>query len=178
MSQLVPPLNPFRSKIELRLGDVVDWKKIDNLKLFVSTKFSSFYWRSTHGLIYSNKDYKRFGVKEDETCQCGELQSLEHLMIECRASRQLFANFQVQYKLQENLSECEKLMGIDPTIQRTKGVLKKLAILRNAIIMSNYRDEVLRWPMVLNKIDKVYVLEYAIADRQEKLPLHFSSWDM
>ena len=69
-------------------------------------------------------------------------------------------------------------MGIDPTIQRTKGVLKKLAILRNAIIMANYRDEVLRWPMVLNKIDKVYVLEYAIADRQEKLSMHFSSWDM
>ena len=180
MSQLVPPLNPFRSKIEVRLGDVIDWKKIDNLKLFVSTKLVSFYWRSTHGLVYSNRDYKRFGVKEDETCQCGELQSLEQLMIDCITSKKLFANFQVQFRLQENLSECEKLMGIDPTIQRTKGVLKKLAILRNAILMSNYREEVLRWPMVLNKIDKVYVLEYAIADRdrQEKLPSHFSSWDM
>ena len=99
-------------------------------------------------------------------------------MIECRASRQLFANFQKQYKLRENLSECEELIGIDLMIQRTKGVLKKLAILRNVIIMSNYRYEVLQWPMVLNSIDKVYVLEYAIADRQEKLPLLFSSWDM
>ena len=74
-------------------------------------------------------------------------------MIECRASRKRFANLQVEYELQENLSECEKLIGIDQTIWRTKDVLEKLAIARYAIIMSNYHDEVLRWPMVLNKID-------------------------
>ena len=69
-------------------------------------------------------------------------------------------------------------MGIYPTKSRTKATLKKLAILRNAIIMSNYRDENLRWEMVLAKIDKVYVSEYAVANRQERLPIHFKSWDM
>ena len=52
MSQLVPPTNPFRSGVEANLGVVVDWKAIDQTKLFISTKFQSFYWRSTHGLIY------------------------------------------------------------------------------------------------------------------------------
>ena len=178
MSQLVPPMNKFRSRIEANLGIVVDWRAIDKCNLFISTKFQSFNWRSSHGLIYTNKDYKRFGVKEEESCHCGETQSLKHLMVDCQRSKVLFANFQVQYKLQEKLTETEKLMGIDPTKQRTKAVLKKLAILRNAIIMSNYRDETLRWSMVLHKIDKVYTHEYAVANRQDKLHMHFKSWDM
>ena len=66
MSQLVPPLNPFRSKVEANLGIIVDWSTIDKAKLFISTKLESFAWRSTHGLVYTNKNYKRFGVKEEE----------------------------------------------------------------------------------------------------------------
>ena len=178
MSQLVPPTNPFRSGVEANLGVVVDWKAIDQTKLFISTKFQSFYWRSTHGLIYSNRDYKRFGVKETENCQCGETQNLQHLMVGCQRSSRLFANFQVQYKLQQPLTDTEKIMGIDPTKSRTKAVLKKLAILRNAIIMSNYRDEVLRWEIFLHKVDQVYLSEFAVANRNEKLPNHFKSWDM
>ena len=98
-------------------------------------------------------------------------------MVECQRSKQLFANFQVQFKLKEGLSDCEKIMGIDPTKTRTKAILKKLAILRNCIIMSNFRDETVRWEMVLAKIEQVYVQEYAVANRQERLPMHFKSWD-
>ena len=177
MSQLVPPLNPFRSRMEANLGIAVDWKALDRTKLFISTKYESFCWRSLHGLIYTNRDYKRFGVKQDEKCQCGEVQNLTHLMVDYQKSKNLYANFQVQFGLKEKLTDCEKMMGIDPTKTRTKAVLKKLAILRNAIIMSNYRDEVLRWETVLEKIDRCYVSEYAVANRQDKLPKHFKSWD-
>ena len=178
MANLVPPMNPFRTRVEANLGVVVDWKVIDLTKLFISTKFQSFYWRSTHGLIYSNRDYKKFGVKDSEHCHCGEIQSLQHLMVECQRSNRLFANFQVQYKLKQALTPTEKLMGIDPTKTRTKAVLKKLAILRNAIIMCNYRDEVLRWEVFLHKVDQVYLHEFAVANKNEKLPNHFKSWDM
>jgi len=178
MSQLVPPMNKFRSRIEANLGIVVDWKSIDKSKLFISTKFQSFYWRSTHGLIYANKDYKRFGVKEEDKCHCGETQSLHHLVIECQRSKRLFANFQVQYKLKDNLTETEMLMGIDPTVQRTKAVLKKLSILRHAIITHNHRDEVLRWSMVLHKVEQEYLREYGVANKRDKLSSHFKSWNM
>ena len=46
------------------------------------------------------------------------------------------------------------------------------------IIMSNYRDEVLRWEIFLHKVDQVYLSEFAVANRNEKLPNHFKSWDM
>ena len=58
------------------------------------------------------------------------------------------------------------------------GILKKLAILRREVLLHNHRDEVLRWPTVIKKIEDVYVQEYAIADKNDKLPAHFKSWDM
>ena len=42
MSQLVPPMNPFRSGVEANLGVVVDWKAIDQTKLFYQYKVSKF----------------------------------------------------------------------------------------------------------------------------------------
>ena len=51
-------------------------------------------------------------------------------------------------------------------------------MLRRAIIQYNYRDDVLRWNGVLNKIDQVYIQEYAIASKNEKMPQHFKAWDM
>ena len=44
--------------------------------------------------------------------------------------------------------------------------------------MCNYRDEVLRWEVYLYKVDQVYVHEFAVANKNEKLVNHFKSWDM
>ena len=68
---------------------------------------------------------------------------------------------------------CDRVIGIE-----REGESERKEILREIEWERDYGDEVLRWPMVLNKIDKVYVLEYAIADRQVKLLMHFRSWDM
>jgi hypothetical protein len=35
----------------------------------------------------------------------------------------------------------------------------------------------LRWEMFLNRVDEIYIIEYAIADRSDKLPLHLKIWD-
>jgi hypothetical protein len=31
--------------------------------------------------------------------------------------------------------------------------------------------------MYLNRVDEIYVIKYAIADRSDKLPLHLKVWD-
>jgi hypothetical protein len=41
----------------------------------------------------------------------------------------------------------------------------------------NHQDIKLRWEMFINQVDKIYVIEYAIADRSDKLPLHLKIWD-
>lgn len=178
MSRLVPRMNPFRSKIEASLGTQVNWQDIDSKKIFIDSKHQSFMWRSLHGLLYTNKEYKRFEVKDSSKCACGEEQNLEHVMLLCQRYKRLFANFERQYDLTSKLSNIEKLMGIDPTIKRSISIYKKLNILRKAIIQSNHHDEVLRWNRVLHKIDLVYVQEYSIANKNDKIPQHFKAWGM
>ena len=153
------------------------WQEIDTKKIFIDSKHQSFLWKSTHGLLYTNKEYKRFAVKDDSKCICGEEQSLEHVMLQCQRNKNLYANFERQFDLSTRISDTEKLMGIDPTIPRSISTYKRLNILRRAIMRSNYRDEVLRWEKVLQKIDELYVKEYAIADKNDRLPQHFKAWD-
>ena len=134
-------------------------------------------WKSTHGLLYTNKDYARFQIKNDNLCHCGAEQNLEHIMINCRRTKCLFANFERQYELTEKLSDCEKIMGIDPNVKRSTAFYKRLNILRRTILQFNFRDEVLRWEAVLDKIDQAYVQEYSIADKNDTLAQHFKAWD-
>jgi hypothetical protein len=41
----------------------------------------------------------------------------------------------------------------------------------------NHQDIKLRWEMFINRVDEIYVIEYVIADRNDKLPLHLKIWD-
>jgi hypothetical protein len=41
----------------------------------------------------------------------------------------------------------------------------------------NHQDVKLRWEMFLNRVDEIYIIEYAIADRSDKLSLHLKIWD-
>jgi hypothetical protein len=79
--------------------------------------------------------------------------------------------------LSEKLSELEKLIGIDPLIERNLIMIKCLNILRKQLYDFNHQDIKLRWEMFLNQVDEIYIIEYAIADRSDKLPLHLKIWD-
>jgi hypothetical protein len=79
--------------------------------------------------------------------------------------------------LNEKLSELEKLIGIDPLIERSLIMIKRLNILRKQLYDFNHQDIKLRWEMFINQVDEIYIIEYAIADRSDKLPLHLKIWD-
>jgi hypothetical protein len=49
--------------------------------------------------------------------------------------------------------------------------------LRKQLYDFNHQDIKLRWEMFINRVDEIYVIEYAIADRNDKLPLHLKIWD-
>jgi hypothetical protein len=71
----------------------------------------------------------------------------------------------------------EKLIGIDPRIERRLITIKRLSILRKQLFDFNHQDIKLRWEMFINRVDEIYVIEYAIADRNDKLLLHLKIWD-
>jgi hypothetical protein len=173
IAYVVPKSHPFRCKYD------VDWKKVERIKISNYSKQQAFGWRSTHGKLYGNKVFFRFGVKQSGKCgYCDNpRQSVEHLYTECTYSQHLFACFERKFKLNEKLSELKKLIGIDPLIERSLIVIKRLNILRKQLYDFNHQEIKLRWEMFLNRVDEIYIIEYAIADRSDKLPLHLKIWD-
>jgi hypothetical protein len=152
---------------------------VDRKNLSNYSKQRAFVWRSTHGKLYGNKHFFRFGVKLSGKCgYCDDpRQSVEHLYTECTYSQRLFACFERKYKLSEKLSELEKLIGMDPLIETSLIMIQRSNILRKQLYDFNHQDIKLRWEMFLNRVDEIYIIEYAIADRSNKLPLHLKIWD-
>jgi hypothetical protein len=56
-------------------------------------------------------------------------------------------------------------------------MIKLLNILRKQLYDFNHQDIKLRSEIFLNRVDDIYIIEYAIADRSDKLPLHLQIWD-
>jgi hypothetical protein len=56
-------------------------------------------------------------------------------------------------------------------------MIKRFNILRKQLHDFNHQDIKLRWEMFLYQVDEIYIIEYAIADRSNKLPLHLKIWD-
>ena len=178
IDHIITPVHPFRSKIDLEYGPQ-DWTSIDKEKISIYSRQQAFQWRSTHGKLYGNKQYCGMKVKPIPDCSyCDEKsQSISHLYLECPYTKQLFACFEKQFKLNRKLSEKEKLLGVDPSTQMNRLLKKKLSILRRLIYQFNHKDEKLRWNMFLEAVDRVYTIEYAIADRNGRVPQHLKHWE-
>ena len=119
------------------------------------------------------------GIKASAKCNyCDEeQQTVWHLYLECKYSQKLFACFERSNNLSPKLSMAEKMIGIDPSIERTKLITKKLSILRRAIHNHNHRDETLRWDVYIDLVERIYTLEYAISDRNNKVLQHLKHWE-
>ena len=178
MSSIVPAVHPFRNKMEITYGDI-DWKTIDQQKISTYSRVIAFQWRSTHGKLYANKHFHAMGIKKTRKCMyCEEeSQSLEHLFLECKKIQRLFACFEKSLKLDEGITNLEKILGIDPSINRTKLTIKKLGLLRRLIYQSNHRDESPKWGQFLELVEQVYTFEYAIAERNGRIPQHLLHWE-
>jgi hypothetical protein len=100
----------------------------------------------------ATKTFSGLEVKQSGKCgYCDDpRQSVEHLYTECSYSQRLFACFGRKFKLSEKLSELEKLIGIDPLIERSVFMIKRLNILRKQLYDFNHQDIKLRWEMFLN----------------------------
>ena len=119
------------------------------------------------------------GVKQNAECSyCDEKsQTIKHLFIECSYTQQLFACFERQFKMDRKLTDIEKLIGMDPSQHMGKLLNKKLGILRRSIYQNNHKDVKLRWQMYLDIVERVYVAEYAIADRNGRVLQHLQHWE-
>jgi hypothetical protein len=168
----------FRANLDFEYE--LDWLKIDGTKLFSDSKMQAFQWRSTHGKLYARKDLQRFNYIQDRNCtQChAPIQNIKHVYIDCPRNAVLFANFERHYKLQTRLTDCEKLIGVDTNVSRTRLQLKKLNILRKCMYDAVHAEVILRWENVLKSVDNLYIIEYAIADQNGTILKHLKNWEL
>jgi hypothetical protein len=178
IDQIIPPALNFR--VQLSNTHDLDWSRIDRTKLFKDSRMQAFQWRSTHGKLYARKDLVRFGYIQEQNCsQCHEpVQTIKHVFTECIRNQWLFANYERHYKLTEKLTHCEKLIGMDTSVNQTLLQLKQLNLLRRCIYDAVHAETILKWEEVLKCIDKLYVIEYAIADRNNTILKHLRNWEV
>ena len=176
IDNIIPPPHPFRNKIDTEYGPQ-KWEDIDKQSFFTYSKAQAFQWRSTHGKLYANKHFKAMGVKESSKCSfCEEeSQTLNHLFIDCKTVKNLFACLERKYNLEE-ISSLERLIGYDPEIKRSKLIMKKIGLLRKVIYQCNHRGDKPRWDNFLDLVEKVYTYEYAIADKNDRVLQHLKVW--
>jgi hypothetical protein len=120
-----------------------DWKKIDLSKLYIQACMESFQWRSAHGKLYARRDLVRFNNIQEANCiYCYEpQQTIKHLYTECGTTQILFKNFEKHYKLDTELTWCEKMIGMDTSMPRHKATHKRLSILGKLICMLQPRRQ-------------------------------------
>jgi hypothetical protein len=192
VDHLIPKNNPFREKRETDYEgiDYRSWAKMDTdlLRTTNYTKQKSFLWRSTHGLLYANRDFHRFKIKDSEQCNwCTEpKQTVKHVYTECDKVSTLFANLHRHLQMQDTsgngaiapFTEAERYMGADGVTERKMVETKCLNIMRKYIYDCNHRDEKLNWESYVSYKEKIYCYEYAIADKNNKLACHLMAWNM
>jgi hypothetical protein len=99
------------------------------------------------------------------------------LYTECGRTQILFKNFKKHYKLDTELSWCDKMIGIDTNVPRKKVTHKKLGILRKLIYSCNHDGRVPGWEDMLADVDRQYVMEYGIAEKQGKVYKVLKDWN-
>jgi hypothetical protein len=178
VGQIIPPIHKFRTKIQVEYG--IDWLLIDKLKIYTQSCRESFMWRGIHGKLYAKRDLSRFGFTQEAECiYCDEeSQTISHLYLECRRIKKLFKNFELHYKLEVPLTLCEKLIGVDTNMQRSKVTTKRLSSLRKLIYSCNHEGRIPRWDDALSDVDRQYITEYGIAEKSVRVDRVLQDWNL
>jgi hypothetical protein len=105
-------------------------------------------------------------------------QTIEHLYTECGRTQILFKNFEKHYKLDKELTWCEKMIGMDTNMPRHKASHKRLGILRKLIYSCNHEGRVPRWDDLIAEVDRQHVTEYGITERQGRVFKVLKDWNL
>ena len=78
--------NNLKEKWNTRIDDEKVWKDLENIK---NTKIRDFIWKMIHNRIKCGKFFKHIpNWQEKQFCRCGQIESIEHILLECKESKQ------------------------------------------------------------------------------------------
>jgi hypothetical protein len=100
-----------------------------------------------------------------------------HLWIKCPTTSQLFQRLEIELEVPP-FNAVERSIGMDTNIDRSKPCLKRLNILRHTIHIFNTKNITPSWYHFVGQLEKVYNIEYAIAEKRGKTLLHLRLWGL
>jgi len=149
------------------------------------TSLRDFIWRSTHGLVYSNKELKRFKFRVDGLCSfCDSVedQSKEHLFVECEKVRQFWEKVIEKFSsiYDEEPNDLERLVGLykGNTFPLIRTFIT--TCVRRYIYHCNVHNTELSLCELVRRITNLQKVEYDIAERNfkpEALVWHLNKWE-
>ena len=132
----------------------------------------SYHIRILHGLLYGNKDYHRFGVKNRADCQrCGAIrQDSLHVLWDCPASQALRRRV-VSLNPRFTMSKKQALLG-----DNSAGATLLALLLNIYLHRSNYHDNPLSLSEFQGTVRSREEVERSSAIRRDKICKHAQKW--
>lgn len=154
-----------------------EWEII--LKLIIQhsidSKKRAFVFKFYNGLVYANKQYRKFGYRTDATCSfCPEKeQTFEHLYGECPEVQEFKSNIGNRWFKDNSFKERDWVVGKDNPFWNF--VIMEI---NQYIHASNYKRTPLSLMGMRSRLYTIEEVEKVIATRKNKLSTHMYKWVM
>ena len=157
-----------------------DWTEIHlrNYKCTIDTRFRAFYFKIFHNSIAFNDFLFKIKRKDSPNCCFCEKypETMVHVFCECEVVIPLWNDMVeiINHKEDVNfsVSNFDKMFGI----QDDKFLTFLCLIIKYYIFVSKFQNKKPNFVNLLNFIKNIRETEYNIANRRNKLPIHFKKW--
>ena len=156
-----------------------NWEKVHCTNFFCTndTKLRSFYFKIFHKSIGLNEFLFRIKRVESPNCiWCNKnVESLIHLFCECEKVTPiwLFLTYKIsQFVSNLNVTNFEKLFGVT----NDKFITYLFLLLKYHIYSCRFTDKLPNIDMFKSSVKKQKELEYSLAKKRNRLPIHFKKW--
>ena len=173
----------YRDKLAIEYGTTaMEWTNIDRriISHSISTKSRSFLFRFYNGLTYNNKDFKRFGYKEEDNCSfCKqEKQTNTHLFWECRETRKLWEEI-TKHLTQGSIRKREVFLGENEGEDKLGMEAKNniIAFTLQYIYTANYKEKKLTIGGLWEKMKYIKRVEEEVAINRNNIISYLTKWE-
>ena len=157
-----------------------DWTEIHlrNYKCTIDTRFRAFYFKIFHNSIAFNDFLFKIKRKDSPNCCFCEKypETMVHVFCECEVVIPLWNDMVEIINRKEDVnfsvSNFDKMFGI----QDDKFLTFLFLIIKYYIFVSKFQNKKPNFVNLLNFIRNIRETEYNIANRRNKLPIHFKKW--
>ena len=160
--------------------DQIDWKKthLNNFKCTISTRIRSFYFKLFHRAIGLNDFLYKIKRKDSPNCSfCNTApETYKHIFIECPVVKPIWdkAIKVISQKINRplNVSTFEQMFGVVDD----KFLTHLFLLLKYYVYICKFQNKPPNFEGYKTYIASNKDLEYCIAKKNNKLPLHFQKW--